>query len=179
MLRANMRPYSTASLGKRSAFLDSKAFTLVEVAVVAVIIGLLAALAIPGFKRSVMAAKSDAVINDLRVFSGAFQHYMQEKGDWPEDSPAGEYPPSMEQYLRTTTWTSKSPIGGHYNWDSQVTHNGSKVRAAISINSVGDNAVTSDRLQLEDIDKRLDDGDLSTGSFRLGFDQEPLFIIEP
>jgi hypothetical protein len=32
---------------------------------------------------------------------------------------------------------------------------------------------------LEMIDRELDDGDLTTGSFRLGFGNCPLYIIEP
>ena len=32
---------------------------------------------------------------------------------------------------------------------------------------------------LKEIDRVLDDGDLSTGNFRLGGDGGPLFILEP
>lgn len=155
------------------------AFTLIEVALAALIIGLLAAIALPAFKRSVMAARSDAVMNDLRVFATAYQHYMQDKGEWPEDSGPGQMPAGMDGYLKGSNWSQSSPIGGFYNWEAQATHGGSKIRAAIAISGGGDNPVTTDRMQLEDIDRRFDDGNLSTGVFRLGFGLEPIYVIEP
>lgn len=174
-----MRLPQRDTLRSRQSFRSTAAFTLIEIGIAAVIIGLLAALAIPSFKRSMMAARSDAVINDLRVFTTAYQHYLQDKGDWPEDSEPGNYPAGMEQYLRATAWTNHSAIGGYYNWEYQAVHGGSKIRAAIAITSVGDNPVSSDKMQLEDIDRRFDDGNLNTGLFRLGFGLEPVYIIEP
>ncbi len=179
MLPRNMRQDHPAPRTPRPRIHGTRAFTLTELAVVALIIGLLAAIAVPSLKRSVVAARSDAVINDLRVFSGAFLHYMQEKGDWPEDSAPGDYPLGMEQFLRSSAWTKPSAIGGLYNWEPQTMQGGVRVRAAITISSVDPNLVTSDRIQLEDIDRRFDDGNLSTGLFRLGFGLEPLYIIEP
>ena len=174
-----MRPDQATRRSRPERHRGKRAFTLVELGVVSVIIGLLAALAVPSLKRSVLAAKSDAVINDLRVFSAAYQHYMQEKGDWPEDSAPGEYPAGMEQFLRSSNWTKRSAIGGLYNWEPDTTQGGVKVRAAIAISSSETEIVSSDRVQLEDIDRRFDDGNLSTGMFRLGFGLEPIYIIEP
>jgi hypothetical protein len=39
--------------------------------------------------------------------------------------------------------------------------------------------VTADRVQLADIDRRCDDGNLATGTFLLGFANEPVYILEP
>lgn len=179
ILASTMRPVPSAPLPLRQRLQGSRGFTIVELAIAALIIGVLAAIAIPSFKRSLLAARSDAVMNDLRVFAGSFQHYMQDKGEWPEDSAPGQYPPGMEQYLRSTAWLQKSAIGGRYNWEYMSMQNGTRVRAAIAVSSLDENLVSSDRVQLEDIDRRFDDGNLSTGMFRLGYELEPIYIIEP
>lgn len=173
-------PAPQVHLRQRSRKSCARAFTLVELSVVVFIIGLIAVIAVPQIKKSIMAARSEATINDLRVFTQAFQHYLQEKGDWPatQNNP-GEIPAGMETYLSKTSWTRVTPIGGYYIWQNQTRQGGQKIQASIAINSSGDSVVTSDQLQLEDVDRRVDDGNLSTGSFRLGFGNEPVFIIEP
>ena len=157
----------------------TRAFTLVEIGVVVLIISLVAAIAVPQIKSAIITARSEAVINDLRVLSQAFQHYLQENGDWPATpSAAGAFPAGMAGYLRESAWTRKTPIGGYYVWDTNVEQAGQHVRAAIGITSTGDSAVSADRIQLSDIDRRFDDGNLATGSFRLGFYNEPVYVIE-
>jgi prepilin-type N-terminal cleavage/methylation domain-containing protein len=157
----------------------SRGFTLVEISVVVLIIGLVASIAVPQIRKSIVIARSEALINDLRVYSQAYQHYMQEKGDWPPGSSSpGVAPAGMGEYLNQTNWAQKTPVGGLYQWETRVLHNGQRIQAAISVVSSGDNEVTTDRIQLEDIDRRIDDGNLDTGSFRLGFENQPLFIIE-
>lgn len=143
------------------------------------IIGIMAAIAVPQFKRSIITTRGEAVANDLRVYTQAFQQYLQDRGDWPqEDSLPGFFPPGMESYLRESNWTRPTPIGGYYVWNSRSLHVGSHIRASISINSSGESQVSSDPIQLENIDRRLDDGNLVSGSLRLGFNREPLWIIE-
>ena len=157
----------------------SRSFSLVEIAVAVLIVGLLAAICVPRLKNYVVRARSRAVINDLRVFSQAYHHYLQENGDWPSGSSTpSRFPKGMERYLRESRWTHPTPIGGYYMWETNVVQGGQHVRAAISIISANGSAVTSDRIQLADIDKRLDDGNLSTGSFRLGFYNDPVYVIE-
>lgn len=158
----------------------SKGFTLIEISIVVLIIGLVMSIAVPQIRKSIIIARSDALINDLRVFSQAFQQYMHEKGDWPADDAApGVAPTGMETYLRQSNWSRRSPIGGHYAWQNPSRHGGQKIQACIGVVSVGEEGVSSDRIQLEDIDRRIDDGNLATGSFRLGFGNEPLLIVEP
>jgi type IV pilus assembly protein PilA len=55
-------------------------FTLVEIMIVVVIIGLLAAMALPQFMRVRATAQEKTIINNLRQLSSAAQQYFLEYG---------------------------------------------------------------------------------------------------
>ncbi len=58
---------------------SNKGFTLVEIMIVVVIIGLLAAMAIPAFQKVRQSSQEKALINDARqVASAAAQYYLEQ-----------------------------------------------------------------------------------------------------
>ena len=57
-----------------------KGFTLVEIMIVVVIIGLLAAMAIPAFQKVRASSQDKAVMNNARQLSGAADQYYLEYG---------------------------------------------------------------------------------------------------
>src|SRR6185295_11582281 len=59
---------------------STKGFTLVEIMIVVVIIGLLAAMAIPAFQKVRQASQDKAVLNNARQLSGAADQYYLENG---------------------------------------------------------------------------------------------------
>ena len=70
------RPASSSA----SSGLSAGAFTLVEVMIVVVIIGILAGLAIPGLQKIRVASQDKAVLNNARQLASAAEQYYQEMG---------------------------------------------------------------------------------------------------
>ena len=128
------------------------AFTLVEIMIVVVIIGLLAAIAIPAFQRMNERSMASRLTNDFRQFEAAFQRYALENGQMPSAAGIGVVPTGMAGYL-PDTFTQTSPIGGNYQWSGP------------SGFVVLRNSRATDAIMLY-VDTALDDGDLSTGEFK-------------
>lgn len=59
---------------------NNRGFTLVEIMIVVVIIGLLAAMAIPAFQKVRQSSQDKAVLNNARQLSGAADQYFLENG---------------------------------------------------------------------------------------------------
>ena len=146
--------------------------------VVVTIISFLAMMAVPVFKRIEMRTRASATANNLRVFEAAFQTYATEKGGLPTASDPGVLPPEMVDRIKATDWSKASPLGGHYAWEIDQVFAGVHCRAAITINTTGDSAVTGDADQLETLDRMIDDGDLNSGNLIFGGDGSLVWIVE-
>ena len=95
---------------------DRAAYTLIEIAVVVTIIGILAAMAVPYFKRVKESSIISTLENDLRIFSQEFMQYELNFGTYPDtQSTPGAYPSGMEDRI-SNAWTLPSVIGGTYRW---------------------------------------------------------------
>ena len=59
---------------------NSNGFTLVEIMIVVVIIGMLAAMAMPTFMRVRVSSQDKAVLNNARLLAGAADQYFMQNG---------------------------------------------------------------------------------------------------
>ena len=165
---------SRSLTGRRNEGVSVVAFSLAVL-----LLGSAAALALPAVRRAVTDHQREATLDDLRRFAGSFQAYARDHGDWPSANfVPGRIPPGMEKYLADSHWTQRSPIGGHYVWLRHTPQAGGRYAAAIAIVSSGESRVTNEREPLEGIDRAIDDGDLSAGSFFLGYHDYPVYILE-
>src|SRR5262245_49893492 len=132
---------------KRRSHVPASGFTLVEIMIVVVIIGLLAALAIPAFQRVQRASQNARAINDFRVFAQAFEIYNSQNGAWPANAGSGVVPTSpvsMSGDFKVASWQATTVVGGRWNWDNNLSSGGN---AGICIA-----AFTCTQAQLEEVD---------------------------
>ncbi len=164
---------------------DARAFSLVELMIAVLIISMMFAMAVPAYQRIQRKARAAAVTNDFRVFGTAFQAYAHEKGAWPVEATTGSVPTGFtSQDIQTETWGKMTPMGGKFDWENMQIHPGGtrlggKWLAAVAITGTTDAPLVIDADLMQEIDEALDDGDLENGSFRKGFGDCPLYILEP
>jgi prepilin-type N-terminal cleavage/methylation domain-containing protein len=132
-------------------------FTLVEVLIVVIILGILAAVAMASFGSSSRDVGDKTFASNLRAFAEQFTVFELRNGTWPAERATGVTPPEVNLLLDANNWGARTPIGGNWDWD----YNQNGVTAAISV-------VAPDRTAVEmaEIDRIVDDGDVSTGRFR-------------
>jgi type II secretion system protein G len=90
-----------------------RAFTLIELLIVVLIIAILAAIAIPNFLEFQTRAKVSRAKTDLRTLAGALEAYHVENGDYPyiSDDEAGEWiMPAGFPHNRTSPAGLTTPI---------------------------------------------------------------------
>jgi len=68
---------------------NNKSFTLAEIIIVVVIIGIMASFAIPGYQRTIERAHlSDARNNLLAIHAAEQAYFLEQQGFWPADGNA-------------------------------------------------------------------------------------------
>ncbi len=98
----------------RKARKNQKGFTLVELMVVVVIIGILTAVAIPQFTRVTDSAEQAGVAANLRTIEGAIMMYRADEGVYPSmytDSTASYYKEFDNQYKDLAGYLQLIPEG--------------------------------------------------------------------
>ena len=153
---------------------------MVELMVVLTIISMLVTVIAPSYNRIQRKARASALVNDFRVYSAVFLSHAHEVGSWPAETPAGVVPSEVKSNeMKGDNWTRITPIGGKFDWEYNQVHNGVRNRAAITISDTVGAPLLVDLEMFKEMDRALDDGDLGTGNFVLGFGNSPVLILEP
>jgi len=138
----------------------AKAFTLVEILIVVVILGILAVIVIPQFASATDDARHNAFITDLNALTKAVSAYSGIHG-LPPDSNSGVMPTELSAYLDASRYEKATALGGV--WDIEVDESGVELAIGVHFNTAGINPGTA---VMEEIDAMIDDGNLATGGFR-------------
>ena len=88
--------------------MKKQGFTLVEIMIVVLIIGLLAAIAIPNFIKARTTTQKNACIDNLRVIEGAKEQWAMEEKKGATDEPLQA---DIEVYMKAYP---TCPAGGEY-----------------------------------------------------------------
>ncbi len=173
-------PTSRRWPGRQRIPRSGRAVGMVELMVVLTIISMLVTVIAPSYQRIQRKARASALVNDFRVYSAVYLSHAHEVGSWPAETPAGVVPTEItSSEMKGDNWTRVTAIGGKFDWDYNQVHNGSTVRAAIGISDTVAAPLLVDLDMFEEMDRALDDGNLSTGNFVLGFGNSPVLILEP
>lgn len=144
-----------------------RGFTLVEILIVVVILGILAAIVVPQFAGASEETRRGAFVSDIRVFADAAEYFAVREGRYVPDGSSGECPAGFEQYVDQSEFEGGTPIGGV--WDTE--YNDSGVTSAIGVH-FDDPSEAKDDAYMTLVDAIFDDGDLATGYFqKLGNDR--------
>ncbi len=103
-----MQPLMAAVVGQRTA----RAFTLVEVLIVVVILGILALVVVPKFSNASQQARENALRESLRLLRTQITLYAEQYGDvapgYDYESPAATLPDDDEDFIdQLTKYTSR------------------------------------------------------------------------
>jgi prepilin-type N-terminal cleavage/methylation domain-containing protein len=151
---------------------SSGGFTLVEIVVVTLIIGVLASIAIPLFMHARRDTQNTCFINDLRQLVAAFEFYsLEHRGQFPADRYPGETPPELIPYMpKGFRWSEPAPIGGQWDWDLNPSFFPCKAALSVYLPGRSDAEMTV-------IDGLIDDNNLNSGAFRKA-ENRFMYIVE-
>lgn len=147
-------------------------FTLIEILIVVVILGILAATVIVQVVDARKDTEKIAFITSGRIFADAALRFRLEYGAYPNDTMPGNLPDGFAEYINYQAWLADTPIGGQ--WDAELNEDG--IISAVGV--VFDNSNRKSAEYMREIDTAMDDGNLNTGFFRRFNADRYFFIVD-
>jgi prepilin-type N-terminal cleavage/methylation domain-containing protein len=138
-----------------------RAFSLVELVIVIVILGVIGTIAIPRMTDASRDARTRSFVRTLKTFTEASLVFNGATGGWPAAADPGAAPPELKGWVDTDAWAKFTPLGG--KWDSQTNTVGVGFAIGVDFGATPDARTLAGLLR---VDEMIDDGSLSTGSAR-------------
>lgn len=145
-----------------------KGFTLLELMIVLVIVGVLATVGMSSYQSFVLRAQLSETATQLGFFAREFKTWEKVNGRFPNDSHIALPPDANGLAINPIDWSTPTLLGGNWNWEGPDRYS----YAGISID--GATAEEEDIILLDTI---MDNGDLNTGEFRKTGNGRYTFII--
>ena len=150
-----------------------RGFTLVEILIVVVILGVLAAMVVPSVASAVEGSREQAFVSSVRSMYDGAVLYMSRTGLYLEDSSSGTIPTGLGEFIDISDYEGGTPIGGV--WDFEYNSMGITSGFGVHFDGTGE---TRDDAYMTEIDALFDDGDLTTGAFQQIASDRYYYIIE-
>ncbi|MGB0370655.1 MAG: type II secretion system protein [Opitutales bacterium] len=145
-------------------------FTLIEIMIVVVTIGLLAAIAVPAFNKIRESSQASRVANDMRVFRDAIQAYSLSEGSLPEHT-SGGLAPEFVGWIGQGQWNEGSGFANGV-WEFYNPNDGSYIPEIVLDTPGAENSSL-----FQKVDATLDDGSAATGD--ITYDDEYILLSLP
>ncbi len=144
-------------------------FTLLELMVVIVIVGILAAIAMTSYRNFILRSQLTEMATTLGQFAREFEIWEQVNGYYPNDSHIVLPPDANGLAINEDDRSRTTLLGGNWNWEGPDGYS----YAGISI--IG---VTAEEEHIMQFDTILDDGVLTSGKFRRTSNGRYTYIID-
>ena len=97
-----------------------RGFSIVELTVVLMMLGILAAIALPSYQKVTYRARAASIINDLHTVRNAAVQYELEEGIWPDDVGRGNLPAELLPYMSGIEFQGPGYALDWDNWTSMI-----------------------------------------------------------
>ncbi len=144
--------------------LNRNGFTLIELMVVVVTIGILAAIVVPKFARAHTSATIAAAGEDILAMTQALENHNTNNGYWPAETAAGVSPPEViSRFKGESPFGKLCPIGSVYDYDNKSVNGTNTISIAIQPSAA---SPATSIVDAQSLDAFLDDGVLNSGRFQ-------------
>lgn len=151
-----------------------RGFTLVEILIVVVILGILAAIVMPQAANAMGSTRQTAFVREIQLFTDAAVIHRSQTGAWIGDGGSGTIPAGFEDYIDPEDWQNGTPIDGSWDTEARPDYD---LTLGIGVH-FQDPATRKDAAYMTGVDALFDDGDLATGGFQQFAADRFYFIVE-
>ena len=130
---------------------------MLELVIVIVIIGVIAAIAIPRMSNAAEHSKFASIRASFTTFQKAMLLYQANYATFPAAIPPATSPSVMREFINEADWLAPTPLGGQWTW----------INSGLGVTGIGIAIPTASSDVLIAFDRQYDDGSLTSGTFQV------------